>query len=98
MGVQAFAFYSRLFKDLPSNIDVLEQVSACSVFLSLFFNQLILLVEQLACAVRRLAGDVLHRHALLEIGSTMGPSWRLGAAVERVGEDQPKPESVNRDE
>ena len=32
MGVQAFAFYSRLFKDLPSNIDVLEQVSACSGF------------------------------------------------------------------
>ena len=67
---------------------------------SLFFhyNRPKLLVEQLVCAFRRLAGDVLHRHALLEIGSTMGPSWRLGAAVERVGEDQPKPESVNRDE
>ena len=44
-----------------------EQVTACSVFLLLVFNRLILLVEQLACAFRRLAGDVFHRHALPQI-------------------------------
>ena len=37
-------------------------------FLLRLFNRLVLLVEQLACAFRRLAGDVLHRHALPEIG------------------------------
>ena len=42
-----------------------EQVSACSGFL---FLRLTLLVEQLASAFRRLAGDVLHRHALPKIG------------------------------
>ena len=45
-----------------------EQVLACSGFLLLFFNRVAVLVEQLACAFRRLAGDVLHRHALPEIG------------------------------
>ena len=39
-----------------------EQVTACSGFLSLVFNRPILLIEQLACAFRRLAGDVFHRH------------------------------------
>ena len=39
-----------------------EQVSACSGFL-FFFLRLELLVEQLACAFRRLAGDVRHRCA-----------------------------------
>lgn len=34
----------------------------------LFLSRLAVLVEQLASAVRRLAGDVLHRHALPEIG------------------------------
>ena len=45
-----------------------EQVTACSGFLLLFLNRLAVLVEQLARAVRRLAGDVLHRHALAQIG------------------------------
>ena len=45
-----------------------EQVSACSGFLLLLFRRLAVLVEQLACAFRRLAGDVLHRHALAQIG------------------------------
>ena len=45
-----------------------EQVSACSDFLLLLFNRLILLVEQLMCTFRRLAGNILHRHALPEIG------------------------------
>ncbi len=45
-----------------------EQVSSCSGFLLLFFNRLAVLIEQLARAFRRLAGDVLHRHALPEIG------------------------------
>ena len=44
-----------------------EHVSACSGFL-FFFLRLELPVEQLACTVRRLAGDVFHRHALPEIG------------------------------
>lgn len=45
-----------------------EQVWTCSGILLLFFNRLAVLVEQLASAVRRLAGDILHRHALAEIG------------------------------
>ena len=45
-----------------------EQVSACSGFLLLLFNRLILLVEHLVRAFYRLAGDVLHRHALAQIG------------------------------
>ena len=44
-----------------------EQVSACSGFLLLFFSRLIFLAEQLACAFRRLAGDVFHRHALSDV-------------------------------
>ena len=34
----------------------------------LFFNRLVVLFKQLTCTFRRLAGDVLHRHALPEIG------------------------------
>ena len=45
-----------------------EQVTACSGFLWLLFNRLAVLVEQLARTFRRFAGDVLHRHALPEIG------------------------------
>lgn len=45
-----------------------EQAETCSGFLLLFLNRLAVLVEQLACAFRRLTGDVLHRHALAQIG------------------------------
>ena len=41
-----------------------EQVSTCSGFLLRFLNRLAVLVEQLARAFRRLAGDILHRNAL----------------------------------
>ena len=45
-----------------------EQAKACSGFLLLFFNRLAVLVEQLTCTFRRLAGDVLHRNALPLVG------------------------------
>ena len=47
-----------------------EHVSACSGFL-FFFLRLELLIEQFAGAGGRLAGNVLHRHALAEIGGVV---------------------------
>ena len=78
LGVQAFAFYSRLFKDLPSNIDVPGAGDRLLRFLLLFLNRLAVLVEQLArahtggsfscglfaCRLRQQAGQV-YRHLLL---------------------------------
>ena len=57
LGVQAFAFYSRLFKDLPSNIDVLEQVASCSFCLCATFQNILL----------RFAGYIFHGNALARV-------------------------------
>ena len=51
-----------------------EQVLACPGFLLLFLNRLAVLVEQLACMSHRLAGDVLHRQVLAQIGIVRGCS------------------------
>ena len=66
LGVQTSAFYSHFFMDLLNN-DVPGAGFRLLRFSLLFFNRLVLLVEQLARAFRRLAGDVLHRHALAQI-------------------------------